>query len=1065
MFKGRKMTDINKPVSRLMTRALMGVATIAMIGAMPQLASAQTSQQQTEDDVEEIVTIGYRKSLQDALDAKRTAGNIIDAIKAEDIGKSTDQNIAEALQRISGVSINRGDNGEGSTIVARGASANLNNITLNGVKLTSGGENSAVNLSQFSADVLSSIEVVKTPSANQDEGSLGAAVVLKGFSPLNSRKNRRILEVQGRYNSFVGGKSIPRLTDLGQDHKFSGSLSHKFLDDTLGLSIVAVDETSTTRRDEYNTGQGFREYNASRFGGGAINAETGEFITQFDYGDGQGLRDIVAHMPQLVRFTNNEIKTARQTLTGTVQYKPTDDLNMKLDVTFANVDANRRSNEFSVVPQVNNKDTSRPGLQDHLVFDPKTLVLLRNIHTAGTVGNANDRREDVLQFADSRHDTEQETITVSGLVEKTVGNFDFSLQAGHASTDLTTPTRLFSRFRNVRNQRTGVTIGYDCGTSPDFCDFVIPDGYISDPSTFTYNTASQSEQVGTDEASSVYFDTDWNREFGPFKSFEAGVKWSSRNKAFDDIQEGFNVAATGNVLTSNGFRFDDFAIQGAIPGDFGSKLGIDSDLNIENFVGLDTREVIDQLAELGFVPNPQRNKRTSLDITEDVLAGYIQGNFEFLEGNLYGDIGVRVAQTELESRGFSGINYTVGNLIMQNVTQNPAEPRLYATIADATAALGRNTLDPAPELDDADFVVDAPTTGGNEYTNVLPSLNVNWRFRDDMILRFAASQTIARPNIAQLKTGFEITEDIFNENSRATLGAPDLNPFKSTNFDISYEWYFDKNSLFSVALFDKKLSEFAEESTFQTYWRDVRSELYNADGTPIPADQVTFAANFGNTLLPLSGGDNQAGCMPNREQNLLTPIGQDNCDTVLAVQSRNGSGGFVRGAEVSFQHNFEYLPGILGNLGVLTNYTYSDSQVDEEIDVLSGQRFPAAPLLETSEHTLNLTGFYEDDRTLVRLAYNNRSDYLISRTTRNNNGAWIEGFDTLDASGTIKFNKVFSVNFQAQNLLDTVTRTYVTTGIDKALPSEPFDFGGNDTRTSRLRNTGRVYRVGARFNF
>ncbi len=1036
-----------------MSRALRGVATFAIVTALPQLAIAQapdTTPPPTNsagEPIDEIVVTGFRQSIKDALDAKRASGNISDAIKAEDIGKSTDQNIAEALQRITGVSINRGESGEGTTIVARGAPAALNNITLNGVPLTNGGEGSAVDLSQFSSDVLSSIEVIKTPSASLDEGSLGASIVLNSFSPLDSRKNRRVIEIQGRYNSFVGNKSVPSLSDLAQDHKFSASLSQKFLDNTLGVSIVAVDETSTARRDQYDVGQGYRPYNASRFRGGAINADTGEFITQFDYGDGNGLRDIIAHMPQQVRLTNNQVTTDRRTLTGTVQYKPTDDLNVKLDVTYASRDTDRRQNEFSAVSNIGNRDTSNADLQDHLVFDPNTFVLVRNIHTAS--GARNNNREDVLQYADVRHETEQDTLTISGLVEKTFGDFDFSLQAGHSKTDLTTPQRQFTRFRNARNRDTGVTLGYDCETTPVVCSFVIPNDYINDPTTFSYNTANISEQTGSDEAKSIYFDTEWNQEFGPFTSFEAGLKWSSRNKQYDDSSVGFNAAATGNILRDNGSTFADFAIPGVVPDNFGATLGIDANPPGANFVGLDGGLVISQLNDLGFVPQIRRNLRTSLDITQDVWGGYVQGNFEFFGGDIFGDLGVRVVQTELESRGFSGFNYNSFNFA------NDDNVAFFGSEAAVLAQLGQNTPNDSP---------DTQTLGTNKYTNVLPSINVNWLVRDDMMLRFAASQTIARPRINDLRSGFSLTEDIFNTSSRATIGAPSLTPFKSQNFDISYEWYFDSNSLFSVALFDKTLKDFAETGSFASYYRDLRGEYFNADGSVLPEGQIDFVASFDSVFLPFSGGANQAGCMPNREQVLETPVGEGFCDEVLVSQSRNGTGGYVRGVEVAFQHNFEYLPGALSHVGVLANYTYSDSRADEEEDEITNFFFPETPLPETSEHTLNLTGFYEDDRLLMRLAYNYRTDYLVDRSTRNNNAVWTEGFDTLDASGTFKINKMFSLNFQAQNLLDTVTRQYVTTG-NGDLPAEPFEFGGNKDRTFRLVNTGRIYRAGVRMTF
>lgn len=1057
-----KIKDISSQLpntrSPVMSRALLGAATIAMISALPQLAVAQTPETNTSSPVtntleNEIVVTGFRQSIADALAAKRNSGNITDAIKAEDIGKSTDQNIAEALQRVTGVSINRGESGEGTTVVVRGAPAALNNITLNGVPLTNGGSSSEVNLSQFSSDVLSSIEVVKTPSASHDEGSLGASIILKSFSPLEVKKDRRAIEIQGRYNSFADEDQNFSIGDdlLKDDHKFSLSLSEKLMDDRLGLSLVVIDESATTRRDQYDLGQGYRSVNASRFGGGAINADTGQFITQFDYGDGNGLQDIIALMPQQLRFSNNQVNTDRQTIAGTIQYQPTDDLNIKLDVTYAKLDTDRRTNEFSAISNAGNRDTANAALQDHLVFDPNTFTLVRNIHTAGP-GPNNNNREDVLQYADLRHSTEQDTLSFSGLIEKTVGDFDFSLRGGHSKTDLVTPQRLFTRFRNVRNRGSGVTLGFDCGTTPEMCSFVIPDDYINDPNTFAYNTGSVQDQFGSDEATSLYFDTGWNKEWGAFTSFEAGLKWSKREKDFNDSAQGFNVAATGNALTANGFTFDDFAIAGVVPSNFGESLGINANPPGDNFFALNGELVISELAALGFEPNLRLNLRNTREVSLDVIGGYVQGNFELIDGSISGDMGLRLVQTKSESRGFSGYDFFNGPL---TTDENEA---FFGSDAATIAAIGGQLLGDS---------ANTPTVGNHKYTNLLPSLNLNWTVREDMILRFAASQTIARPRIDSIRSGFALTENIFGANSRATFGSPTLNPFKSRNLDLSYEWYFDPNSLFSVAIFDKNLQNFEETNSFFAFWRDVRDEFFDANGNALTDDQINFVATADGALLPFSGGDNQPGCMPNREQDLSTPFGAEACDLVLITQNRNGTGGYVRGVELGLQHNFEYLPSILGGMGVVANYTYSDSKADEESDDTGTVLFPATPLPETSEHTLNLTGFYEDERVLLRLAYNTRSDFLIDRSTRNGHALWTEGFDTLDASGSLKINDMFSINFQAQNLTDSVTRQYVTTGTEATgvIPAESYDFGGNTARTFRLRNTGRIYRVGIRMTF
>ena len=167
----------------------------AVLAIMSADAHAQEAEAQTEDasDIEVIEVTGLKASLKKSINDKRFSKNIVDTINAEDIGKNTDQNIADALGRVTGVTVVSRD-GEGTQITVRGAGANQNNITLNGQQLTSTDFSQAVDLSSFSADILSKLEVVKTPSADHDEGSLGANVNLVTIRPPRSTRRHSLCD-------------------------------------------------------------------------------------------------------------------------------------------------------------------------------------------------------------------------------------------------------------------------------------------------------------------------------------------------------------------------------------------------------------------------------------------------------------------------------------------------------------------------------------------------------------------------------------------------------------------------------------------------------------------------------------------------------------------------------------------------------------------------------------------------------------------------------------------------------------------------------------------------------
>ena len=270
---------LDKPKS---AASLLSAASMMVLLSAAPAAFAQDTVVTDEEDT--VVATGIRQSLKDARDLKRDAEKIIDAIAAEDIGKSTDDNIAEALQRVTGVSINR-SNGEGTTVSVRGVDANLNNITLNGVTVTTASgdvrnndSGQAVDLSVFSSNLLSKIEVVKTPSADDDEGSLGAAIRLSTFKPLGVRKDRRILDIQGRMNDLKGD-------NIFEDGRIGLSLSEKFAGDTIGVAVIASHEENSGRVDTMriprfelaNASNGFTNGAGTRlFTGGLTNADTGQ---------------------------------------------------------------------------------------------------------------------------------------------------------------------------------------------------------------------------------------------------------------------------------------------------------------------------------------------------------------------------------------------------------------------------------------------------------------------------------------------------------------------------------------------------------------------------------------------------------------------------------------------------------------------------------------------------------------------------------------------------------------------------------------------------------------------
>ena len=271
-------------------------------------ATATEEATAAEQDMEVIEVTGLKGSLKKSINDKRFAKNIVDTINAEDIGKSTDQNIADALGRVTGVTVVSND-GEGTQITVRGADANQNSITLNGQTLTSTDFSQAVDLSSFSADILSKLEVVKTPSADHDEGSLGATINLVTVRPLNQSENVRSVTLQGRYNDF----------SEKTNHKIQVALSEKFLDDTLGVAITAYDESNAYRKDQYS---------ADNF------VESQEYAQAVDQ-NGNIISGVKVIEPSVASYELHQNESNRYGASLGIQYLPGDTTEIMFDATYS----------------------------------------------------------------------------------------------------------------------------------------------------------------------------------------------------------------------------------------------------------------------------------------------------------------------------------------------------------------------------------------------------------------------------------------------------------------------------------------------------------------------------------------------------------------------------------------------------------------------------------------------------------------------------------------------------------------------------------------------------------
>ena len=199
-----------------------------------------------ETEIEEIVVVGIRRSLRDSLTAKQMSNAVIDVVSAEDVGKFPDKNLAEAIQRVPGVVINR-EYGEGERVSIRGTAPNLTRTLYNGHTLATAdwflldqlNTTRSFNYLMLPADIIGQVEVMKSSQANVEEGGVGGVVNVKTRNPLDLEPFRVYLNAQAVHTDLAG-ETDPHL---------SGLVSWKNADETFGVLAGLVRHERNIRRD------------------------------------------------------------------------------------------------------------------------------------------------------------------------------------------------------------------------------------------------------------------------------------------------------------------------------------------------------------------------------------------------------------------------------------------------------------------------------------------------------------------------------------------------------------------------------------------------------------------------------------------------------------------------------------------------------------------------------------------------------------------------------------------------------------------------------------------------
>lgn len=570
MFYNEKNTPFSTRLKKVCNPAFYGAVTIATMMAGATQVYAQSD---TDLDLEELVVVGTRAALSRALDNKRRANSTIEAISAEDIGKFPDKNLAESLQRVPGVTINRGFVGEGNEVSIRGVNPELTQTVMNGQFVAStewfslGSNNRSFNMDLLPSELVSSIEVHKSPKASQDEGGVGGTVVVNTRKPLDAKEDLTFF-ASAEYNS----NSLADTDDGGSG--VTSYIGWKNEDSTFGVSGMYHTNEIVGRADK---AENYWEESWSAIG--------------------------------LAEFRQNR---ERETFDITLQYQPSDAHSMSLQYLKTEVDAENINQNFLLINASEvSGNTARTAVIPACCGRAAVLPLTgRATAAANLAQDANARmpelQSDVLHFKGEYAGSSWTLNYEAGKTSAEGGN------GGNANGLIGL---------GAFDSTSGVSIDFDA----DLSDRLVASANgISalDASSRTILGASLAETALEDEESYYQADLSFDVEWGAFNSIETGVKLRNHEQTQNLINSTVNLPA-GATLQSLG------ALSGIA--------SVNSDVcggNLCDYARVDSSAW--HAAVTQFATNATVQPTAFGKIEEDITALYVQANFagDVLRGNI-----------------------------------------------------------------------------------------------------------------------------------------------------------------------------------------------------------------------------------------------------------------------------------------------------------------------------------------------------------------------------------------------------------------------------------------------
>ena len=853
-----------------------------------------------DEDVEVIVVRGMRGSMHQSLERKRQADHFVDAITAEDIGAFPEQNLAEALQRVSGVAIDR-KSGEGKFVSVRGLGPQFVQTTIGGRVSASNNapgshdgrgqtnpKSRVVGFDAFQTGLVQAVEVHKSPRADHVEGGLG------GFVDIQPR---RPLDLGERHIAFALDSTVNELADDTAPGVFA--LFSDTLSETVGFMVSAQWDNRVFRSDSVHHN-------------GYINNPLPVVIDGVDLGTG--------YYPKQIHGELHITDRDRFNISSSLQLRPSDRVDVTFDVLYTSNVADETDYWQSF-----RLSQGHPRITAAERVDDNGTGIFTMISTSGA-------------GAFMQHATE----TVDNVSANYGANLKFQARDNlYFNVDLAvsdTEAPIMNRDALMRNTRAQMTYHQN---GPGEIPSLTSTSPLTDPNF--YSVVKQSVQDHIVDDSNMQFRVDATYELGDgwldtvqvgFRSYSQERRDRSRylnSRAFinDPITEfggGLEFPANSDFLSAIGVNFPNPVLSPPFAALQETFITRADEIRAGGGFNTGTGKSLDEYTSGRF--------NEDVNHEDDSTAFYAMVTFSGELGDIpySGNAGVRYVDNDTSSEGEIAQPYSID-------FSDPSAPEIL--------------------IGPPEFV-----SQGHAYEHVLPSFNVRFDPRDDLVVRLSLAKVMSRPDFGRTRPNLSV-----QANNRTMRGGnAELDPTTGVQFDLAVEWYFADYSIFSVGLFTKDMEGFIQD-----------------DFVSVP---------FPNIIDPIT----QAPLV----LDFFTPL--NTADSSLV------------GLELSFQRTMaDLLPAPFDGLGVITNYTL----ISSGSDFVSQKTNASYSVPGLSDNTVNFTVFYEKGPWGGRVSYNFRDEFLD-----NIGVAWqphptfVEPYSQIDAAFSYAPNDKLKFAAEAINLTD-----------------------------------------------